>query len=133
MDPLADPMHSCKQLYIGGACAVLTDSLLTSNLLDGTKELIKYYRVGVKAAYTVKSLLKLTYVLGLSTRFFTIHTVWSDSHAHCIVYMQIAINARFNSMHPLSGYSTLSNLFGVNQRRHACRAALTLCTTCHRA
>ena len=76
------------------------------------KELIKYYRVGVKAAYTVKSLLKLTYVLGLSNRFFTIHTVWSDSHAHCIVYMQIAINARFNSMHPLSGYSTLSNLFG---------------------
>ena len=78
-----------------------------------TKELNKYFRVEVKAAYTVKSLLKLTYVLGLSNRFFTIHTVWSDSHAHCIVYMQIAINARFNSMHPLSGYSTLSNLFGL--------------------
>ena len=87
--------------------------------MDGcAKELIKYYRVEVKAAYTVKSLLKLTYVLGLSNRFFTIHTVWSDSHAHCIVYMQIAINARFNSMHPLSGYSTLSNLFGL--RTHAC-------------
>ena len=86
-------------------------------LLAGvSKELIKYYRVGVKAAYTVKSLLKLTYVLGLSNRFFTIHTVWSDSHAHCFVYMQIDINARFNSMHPLSGYSTLSNLF-------ACKAS----------